>query len=138
MNVDRGEVMEVDLEPGWQFYSENPGEFGVAPIFDWSASRNLAEATIMWPKAKRFVYSADPPVVTLGYQDWLLLPVVLEVGELGEDLTIRLDLEYAVCEEICIVDSVDLRLRLPAGRGAATRHGERLRQALADAKARPK
>jgi len=49
---------------------------------------------------------------------------------------VRMDLEYAVCDEICIFDAVGLRLTLPAGQGAATRHSERLRQALAEAKTR--
>lgn len=134
-----GEVLiglEIDLEPGWQFYSEAPGEFGVAPVFDWAASRNLAEASIYWPEASQFLYSADPPVSTLGYKGSLLLPVVLQVKTLGDDLSLRLDLEYAVCEEICIFDAVGLRVTLPAGRGEATGHSERLEQALAGAKAR--
>ncbi len=40
---------------------------------------------------------------------------------------------HAVCTEVCIFDTVDLRLTLPAGRGKTTRHGERLEQAPADA-----
>lgn len=129
--------LEIDLEPGWQFYSESPGEFGAAPVFDWTASRNLAKASIFWPEATQFLYSVDPPVSTLGYKGSVLLPVVLEVGKLDDDLHVRLDLEYAVCDEICIFDTVGLRLTLPAGRSEATRHSTRLQRALTDAKARP-
>lgn len=137
--VDRSDEvligLEIDLEPGWQFYSENPGEFGVAPECDWTASHNLAEASIYWPKPTRYLYSTDPLVTTLGYKGLTLLPVVLEPEQASEELTVRLDLEYAVCAEICIFDAVDLQLTLPAGRGETTRHGERLEQALADAQA---
>lgn len=125
--------LEVALAPDWQFYHEAPGEFGVAPEFDWAASRNLAAASLHWPEPSRFLYSTDPLVTTLGYKDRLLLPVVLEAKSAGEDLKLRLDLTYAVCAEICLFDEVDLGLTLRAGSGEATRHGARLQEALADA-----
>lgn len=125
--------LEIELAPGWQFYSENPGEYGVAPHFDWSASRNLAEAAIHWPAPTAYVYSSDPPISTLGYKGALLLPLALVAERAGEALDLRLALDYAVCEEFCIVDSVELRLTLPPGRAQATRHAARLRQALAAA-----
>jgi suppressor for copper-sensitivity B len=127
--------LEVELAPGWQFYSENPGEFGVAPQFDWSASRNLAEASLHWPAPTAYLYSSDPPISTLGYKGSLLLPVALVAERAGEALELRLALEYAVCEEFCIVDTVELHLALPPGRAVATRHHARLRQALAAARA---
>ena len=127
--------LEVELAPGWQFYSETPGEYGVAPIFDWSASRNLAEASLHWPAPTAYAYSGDPPIRTLGYKGSLLLPVALVAERTGEAFELRLALEYAVCEEFCIVDTVELHLDLPPGRAEATPHAERLRQALAAAKA---
>jgi len=125
--------LEVDLEPGWQFYSMNPGEFGVAPKFDWTKSHNLANVSIHWPKPTRYRYSIDPPASTLGYKGSLLLPVVLEPETVEEDLEVRLALEYAVCDEFCIIDTVGLRLRLPVGRSATTRHSARLQRALQEA-----
>ncbi len=133
---DAGEILiglEVELQPGWQFYSEDPGPYGVAPVFDWSASRNLARAAIHWPAPTRYVYSSDPPIDTLGYKDALLLPVLLEPRAAGEALQVRLSLEYAVCEAYCVIESVELRLALPAGRGEATPHAGRLEEALAQA-----
>ncbi len=127
--------LEVELAPGWQFYSEDPGEFGVAPRFDWSASRNLAKASLHWPQPTAYVYSSDPPISTLGYKGAFLLPVVLVAERAGESLDLRLALEYAVCEEFCVVDTVELRLALPPGPGEATRHAARLRRTLAAAQA---
>jgi DsbC/DsbD-like thiol-disulfide interchange protein len=63
------------------------------------------------------------------------LPIVLATESADQDAVIRLSLDYALCEDICIVDSVNLSLALPAGAGETTRHGPRLRKALADAKA---
>ena len=127
--------LEIELAPGWQLYSEDPGEFGVPPVLDWSASRNLAKAAVFWPAPTAYVYSTDPPIRTLGYKGSLLVPLALEAAAAGEAFDLRLALEYAVCEEFCIVDTVELRLALPPGPGAPTRHAARLRQALAAAKA---
>lgn len=127
--------LEVNLEAGWHFYSEDPGEFGVAPKFDWRASRNLARAKVYWPEATRIDYSIDPPVGVMGYYEELLLPIVLETASVNDDFDVRLVLEYAVCNDYCIVDTVSLGLILPAGAGEPTRYNERLRHALAKAKA---
>jgi suppressor for copper-sensitivity B len=127
--------LEVDLQPEWIFSSKDPGDFGVAPVFDWAASRNLARALVHWPEPRRVVYSTDPPVSLMGYKQALLLPIVLATESADQDAVIRLSLDYALCEDICIVDSVNLSLALPAGAGETTRHGPRLRKALADAKA---
>lgn len=126
--------LEVELASGWQFYSNEPGAFGVAPIFDWSESRNLARASVHWPRPTAYVYSIDPPITTRGYKGSLLLPIVLEAARAGEASDLRLVLEYAVCNEFCVLDRVALSLTLPAGPGDATPDGARLRSALAGAR----
>ena len=127
--------LEVNLEAGWHFYSENPGEFGVAPKFDWRASRNLAQAKIYWPEPTRIDYIIDPPVSVMGYYEELLLPIILETASANDDFDVRLILEYAVCNDYCIIDTVSLGLFLPGGAGETTLYNERLRHALAKAKA---
>src|SRR5690606_3324502 len=41
--------LHVALAPGWKTYWRSPGEAGIPPSFDWSGSRNLAAATVLWP-----------------------------------------------------------------------------------------
>ncbi len=127
--------LEINLASGWQFYSKNPGAYGIAPKFDWSPSRNLSSASVHWPEPTPYVYSTKPPVSTLGYKGSVLLPIVLEAEKVGRGFDLRLILEYAVCEDYCVIDTVDVRLGLPAGRGKASPHSERLKQALTDASA---
>ena len=127
--------LEVELAPGWQFYAENPGDYGVAPRFDWSASRNLSQASIHWPAPTAYTYGSDPAIRTLGYKDAVLLPVAVVMERAGEAIELRLVLEYAVCKEFCIVDTVELRLALPPGPAEPTRDHARLRRALAAAMA---
>jgi suppressor for copper-sensitivity B len=127
--------LEIDLETGWHFYSKDAGEFGVAPKFDWTASRNLVSAMIYWPEPTRIVYSTDPPVSVLGYNEALLLPIVLETRSTSDDLDVRLTLEYALCSDFCVMDTVKLGLMLPAGEGRTTPYSSRLERALANANA---
>ncbi len=122
--------LEIQLEPGWQFYSQVPGEAAVAPIFDWSASGNLKSASIYWPKPTRYVYSTKPPVSALGYKNAVLLPIVLKAETAEQDCDVRLKLEYGLCNEFCILDKIELRLTLPNGPGDATPDNERIMNAL--------
>lgn len=101
--------LKVELAPGWQFYFKNPGRFGVPPKFNWSASRNLAKVSVHWPQPTRFTYAADPPISTLGYKGSLLLPIVLELANPDDEAELELTLEYAVCNDICVIDTVVLR-----------------------------
>ncbi len=42
------------LQPGWKTYWRYPGDSGVPPRFDFSRSRNLKHAAVMWPAPMRF------------------------------------------------------------------------------------
>src|SRR5262245_41286607 len=39
--------VEIKLADGWKTYWRNPGEGGLAPRFDWSASKNLGSAHVL-------------------------------------------------------------------------------------------
>ena len=46
--------VEIKLEPGWKTYWRYPGDSGVPPVFDFSASDNVKEATVLFPAPMRF------------------------------------------------------------------------------------
>src|SRR6476661_4306539 len=46
--------VEIKLEPGWKTYWRYPGDSGVPPTFDFSASDNVKEATVLFPAPVRF------------------------------------------------------------------------------------
>lgn len=129
--------LKVKLEPGWQFYGKDPGKYGIAPKFDWSASTNLSSATIYWPQPTRHVYSVSPPVSTLGYKDSVLLPIVIEPANANEDVVLHSVLQYAICADYCVKDTVDIHLTLPSGDGKPTPHSVHLRQVLSTIRSSP-
>ena len=46
--------LEFKLDPEWKIYWRTPGDAGLPPVPDWSASDNVAEVAISWPVPERF------------------------------------------------------------------------------------
>jgi suppressor for copper-sensitivity B len=105
--------LEMSLAPGYHTYWREPGDSGVPPTFDWSASRNLAAVEVIWPAPRRF---DDASGHYIGYAQGLLLPLRLKPRDAAAPLALGLKLAYAVCEKICIPAEGALRLTIEPGR----------------------
>lgn len=92
--------LEVRLQPGWKFYWRSPGEGGVPPRFDWSASSNLAAAEVAWPAPRRISIGN---VDLHGYTGEVVLPIALTAVDRSRPIMLDLTLEYGVCKDICIL-----------------------------------
>lgn len=102
--------LEVRLQPGWKFYWRSPGEGGVPPRFDWSASGNLAAAEVAWPAPRRIAIGrAD----LHGYTGAVVLPVTLTPQDAGKPVALDFTLEYGICKDICILREDRLSRLLP-------------------------
>src|SRR3954465_4883665 len=88
------------LEPGWKTYWRNPGDSGVPPRFDFSKSENIEAVTVLWPAPKKFDDGAGGH--SLGYRDQIVLPLRIVAKHTDKPVTLRADIDYAVCEKICI------------------------------------
>lgn len=109
--------LQVRLDPGWKTYWRSPGDAGIPPIFDWSDSTNLAEATIDWPLPRRFSYYG---LETFGYEDEVVLPITVRLARPGAPTRLRLVLQYAACANVCVPYEALLALDLPAGSPQST------------------
>lgn len=99
-------ILTMTIAPGWKTYWRNPGDAGVAPLFDWSGSINLAAAEVAWPAPKRFF---DGYSHSIGYSGpEVLLPVRIEPTAPDRPVALSLTLRYAVCEKICIPEKAEL------------------------------
>lgn len=110
--------IDMRLAPGWKTYWKNPGDSGIAPVFDWSASENLAAIDIAWPAPRRF---DEPGDTTFGYKHAVTWPLKVTPADAALPVTLRLAMSYGVCSDsICIPRAADLALTVPpAGEGAA-------------------
>lgn len=107
-------ALRLTLAPGWKTYWRAPGESGIPPRFDWSASRNLARVTLHWPTPKVFQSSG---VRTIGYKRELVLPIEITPKDPARPVVLAARVNVGVCEDICLPASFDFSTQL-SGPGA--------------------
>ncbi|WP_213741284.1 protein-disulfide reductase DsbD domain-containing protein [Bradyrhizobium sp. dw_411] len=90
----------MQLEQGWKTYWRNPGDSGVPPRFDFSKSDNVEAVTVLWPAPTKFDDGAGGH--SLGYHNQIVLPLRIVAKNADRPVTLRADINYAVCEKICI------------------------------------
>jgi DsbC/DsbD-like thiol-disulfide interchange protein len=88
------------LQPGWHTYWRNPGDSGVPPRIDFSKSENIEAVTILWPAPTKFADGAGG--TSLGYLKQVVLPLRIVAKNADKPVTLRADINYAVCEKLCI------------------------------------
>src|SRR5882757_10477084 len=90
----------IQLQPGWHTYWRNPGDSGVPPRIDFGKSENIEAVTILWPAPTKFADGAGG--ISLGYQKQVVLPLRIVAKNADKPVTLRADINYAVCEKLCI------------------------------------
>ena len=88
------------LEPGWKTYWRTPGDSGVPPRFDFSKSENVEAVTVLWPAPQKFADGADGH--SIGYHDQVVLPLRIVAKNADKPVTLRAQINYAICQKICI------------------------------------
>lgn len=114
-SVLRGGV-EMRLAPGWKTYWRHPGDSGIPPHFDFAKSENVKSVQVAWPAPVRM---SDAGGVIIGYRDNVLFPLTIEPKDTGKPVTLRLALDYAICEKVCIPVHAKAELKIKAGGTAA-------------------
>ena len=118
--------LEITLAPGWKTYWRAPGDAGVPPQFDWTASRNLAGVEIAWPRPQVFSTSG---MRTLGYTERVVLPMAIAPRRAGQPVRLSGTIDIGICDEVCVPIRLDLSQTLD---GTATRPDPVIAAALAD------
>ena len=104
------------LQPGWKTYWRTPGDSGVPPRFDFSKSENIEAVTVLWPAPTKFDDGAGGH--SLGYHDQIVLPLRIVAKNADKPVTLRAEINYAVCEKLCI--PVEANAELPIASVAST------------------
>ena len=92
--------VSIQLQPGWKTYWRTPGDSGVPPRFDFSKSDNVEAVTVLWPAPKKFDDGAGG--IALGYKQQVVLPLRIVAKNADKPVTLRANINYAVCDKICI------------------------------------
>jgi DsbC/DsbD-like thiol-disulfide interchange protein len=106
--------VELKLQSGWKTYWRYPGDSGVPPVFDFGGSENIKSVTVLWPAPERF---SDGVGYSIGYKDYVTLPLRVIPRDERKPVTLRLKLDYAVCESLCVPAKANLELQFSSGDG---------------------
>jgi DsbC/DsbD-like thiol-disulfide interchange protein len=85
----------VQLQPGWKTYWRTPGDG-----FDIFRFGEVEAVTVLWPAPAKFDDGAGGH--SMGYHDQVVLPLRIVAKNADKPVILRVGINYAVCEKICI------------------------------------
>jgi suppressor for copper-sensitivity B len=120
-NIAANSILEAGLEfrfaKGWHGYWRTPGDAGIPPAVDWSASENISGEEISWPAPHRLVIDELQNSV---YENGVVLPVKLFLKQAHTSVRIKASITYAACSDVCVPLEAELTLALPTGAGGTS------------------
>ena len=110
----RGDLagFEIALAPGAITYWRDPGDAGLPPTLDFSASDNVASVETEFPAPKR-IKEADGGEA-FGYDGAIVFPLRVKPRDPTKPATLKLNADFAVCEKVCLPAKAHLELKLPS------------------------
>lgn len=106
--------VEMEMAEGWKTYWRQPGTSGVPPRIDWTGSRNLASGRLMFPAPTRY---AEADGATIGYKKAVVFPIQLVPADATQPVDLKLNVEYGICNDICVPVELQLSVTVPPGVG---------------------
>ena len=105
-------ALRQQIDPHWHTYWLNPGDSGQATSVAWQLPAGWSAGDLQFPLPKRIPYG---PLMNFGYEGEVVYPVLMEVPETLDGTSVKLsaEVEWLVCEEICIPEEASLYLELP-------------------------
>lgn len=100
-------VLDIQLRPGWKTYWQDPGDAGVPPQIDVSASAGVSGADFSFPAPTRHDEGYGS---WAGYDRSVAFPVTFRLREPGKPGLIDASIFLGLCEKICV--PVQARFRL--------------------------
>lgn len=107
--------LEFRLARNFKTYWRDPGDAGVPPVFDWAGSVNCAAIDVLWPTPTRF---EDGAGWSIGYHPPLILPIRIRPDNASATTALRLKIDYAVCENLCVPAQGQASLVVPPTGGS--------------------
>lgn len=109
--------VEITLDPNWKTYWSSPGDTGIAPMFSFDRSTNVASVEVAYPMPDRFDYPGD---ISFGYETQVVFPVTVTPADASMPIELVADVMYGACEELCIPVEAQATLALPVTTGTSS------------------
>ncbi len=94
--------LKVSMDEGWHTYWRNPGDSGGPIEIDWDLPKGFIVSDIKWPLPEKIEY---PPLMTYGYEDFVIYPMVLSVPTDYSDDYFEMTADILICADVCIPES---------------------------------
>jgi DsbC/DsbD-like thiol-disulfide interchange protein len=99
----------ITLADGWKTYWKDPGQGGLPPRIDFSASTNISAVEVHWPVPQQFKEGSH---TVLGYTSHVVLPVKVTVQKPGQPAQLNLTMDYGICETLCVPKRAEVTLAI--------------------------
>lgn len=109
--VDHKALLQVDFADGWHGYWKYPGESGLAPVFDYDDSRNIAFIQVNYPAPIRYEIFG---IQNLGYKRQVNFPLNITVLNPKRAAIIDLKMSLMVCRNVCVPQDLHINVKLEA------------------------
>lgn len=105
-------ALHTQHEPHWHSYWLNPGDSGLATSIRWRLPEGVVAGDIQWPTPQAI---RVPPLVNYGYEDQvvLLIDLYIPADFTKTELKLDADVDWLVCQDICIPASASFSLTVP-------------------------
>ena len=94
--------LKVSMDKGWHTYWRNPGDSGGPIEIDWNLPKGFSVSDIKWPLPEKIEY---PPLMTYGYEDFVIYPMVLSIPTDYSDDYFEMNADILICADVCIPES---------------------------------
>ena len=94
--------LKVSMDKGWHTYWRNPGDSGGPIVIDWDLPKGFSVSNIKWPLPEKIEY---PPLMTYGYEDFVIYPMVLSIPADYSDDYFEMAADILICADVCIPES---------------------------------
>lgn len=101
--------VEFMLDDGWHTYWRYPGEAGIPPQLDFSASENVGNIEVLYPAPELYDDGFSTSIV---YHHGIVLPVKITPEDLNSDVSLSLSMFFGVCSDVCVPGDTTFDLRL--------------------------
>jgi thiol:disulfide interchange protein/DsbC/DsbD-like thiol-disulfide interchange protein len=109
----------LEMAPGWHTYWEYAGDAGLPTSIAWTLPDGFVAGPIQWPLPHRVIEPGDIEVYAYKDKVLLLSAIVPPANITEKTVTLRANVDWLVCEQICIPGSANSELSLPVDRQAA-------------------
>ncbi|MGD9845864.1 MAG: protein-disulfide reductase DsbD domain-containing protein [Variibacter sp.] len=108
--------LEIALKPGWKTYWRYPGDSGAPPRVNFARSDNVKSVTMLWPAPTRFDDGSGG--TSIGYKVTVVFPLHVTRVDPAKPATLRADVDYAICEKLCVPAEAKLEIPLAPAQAA--------------------